>query len=179
MQPVCREFSTSAQATPEATPILQLRPGSVRQCELGVAQSPYNLPEFRPYTTVEVAKRLGVSLQTVQRWVDAGHLKAWKTLGGHRRIDAQSAEALFRTQSSERLAETGEPASAARMHRILVVDDDPLDLEPMAAFVRRTLPDSAVDPAVDGFQALLQAGKAMPDILITDIDMPHMGTASR
>jgi len=147
---------------------------SVRLCALAVCQSPYRsiVPaEFRSYTTIEVARRLGVSLQTVQRWVDAGRLKAWKTLGGHRRIDAESAEALFRTQSSEVGAE---PATAANLHRILIVDDDPLDLELMVAFVRRTSPDSAIDLATDGFQALLRAGKAMPDILITDVNMPHM-----
>jgi len=147
---------------------------SVRLCALAVCQSPYRsiVPaEFRSYTTIEVARRLGVSLQTVQRWVDAGRLKAWKTLGGHRRIDAESAEALFRTQSSEVGAE---PATAANLHRILIVDDDPLDLELMVVLVRRTSPDSAIDLATDGFQALLRAGKAMPDILITDVNMPHM-----
>lgn len=50
----------------------------------------------RTYSTVEIARRLGVSIQTVQRWVDTGKLKAWKTLGGHRRIDAESAEALLK-----------------------------------------------------------------------------------
>jgi excisionase family DNA binding protein len=130
--------------------------------------------EFRSYTTIEVAKRLGVSLQTVQRWVDAGRLKAWKTLGGHRRIEAGSAEALFRTQSSAELSAAGGSACAGRIHRVLIVDDDPLDLELMTAFVRRTLPDSAIDLATDGFQALLWVGKAMPDILITDVNMPHM-----
>ncbi len=49
----------------------------------------------RSYSTVEVSRRLGVSIQTVQRWVDSGHLKAWKTLGGHRRISAESAETLL------------------------------------------------------------------------------------
>jgi excisionase family DNA binding protein len=49
----------------------------------------------RTYSTVEVARRLGVSIQTVQRWVDSGKLKAWKTFGGHRRIEAESAEKLL------------------------------------------------------------------------------------
>lgn len=130
--------------------------------------------EFRSYTTIEVARRLGVSLQTVQRWVDSGRLKAWKTLGGHRRIEAESAEALFRTQAAAG-PEANEPAPVvAGGTRVLVVDDDPLDLELMVTMVRQILPDAAIDTATDGFQALLGVGKAPPDVLITDINMPHM-----
>jgi len=36
----------------------------------------------------------------VQRWVDAGHLKPWKSLGGHRRIEAAGAELLFKEQEA-------------------------------------------------------------------------------
>ncbi|XVJ69915.1 MAG: excisionase family DNA-binding protein [Rhizobacter sp.] len=59
----------------------------------------------RTYSTVEIARRLGVSIQTVQRWVDSGKLKAWKTLGGHRRIDAESAEALLATRGYQDINE--------------------------------------------------------------------------
>lgn len=130
--------------------------------------------DFRSYTTIEVAKRLGVSLQTVQRWVDAGHLKAWKTLGGHRRIDAGSAEALFKTQSGA-AASLPEPAAArAGARRILIVDDDSVDRQLMTLLVRQALPDALVDLATDGFQALLSVGRSPPDVLITDINMPHL-----
>ena len=54
--------------------------------------------EAQSYSTADIAKRLGISPQTVQRWVDSGRLKAWKTPGGHRRIDARSAELLFAQQ---------------------------------------------------------------------------------
>ncbi len=129
--------------------------------------------EFRSYRTIEVAKRLGVSLQTVQRWVDSGQLKAWKTLGGHRRIDAESAEALFRTQTPEALA-ANDVASSPRERKVLVVDDDPLDLELMVALVRQVLPEASIDVATDGFQALLMLGSSAPAVLITDVNMPHM-----
>ena len=113
-------------------------------------------------------------MQTVQRWVDSGRLKAWKTLGGHRRIDAESAEALFRSQSADASSPDTAETAPGRAFRILVVDDDPLDLELMVALVRRTLPDAVIDLATDGFQALLRAGSAMPDVLLTDVNMPHM-----
>lgn len=46
------------------------------------------------YSTREASEILGVSLRTVQLWVDSGILEAWKTAGGHRRISRASVEAL-------------------------------------------------------------------------------------
>jgi excisionase family DNA binding protein len=130
----------------------------------------------RSYTTIDVAKRLGVSLQTVQRWVDAGHLKAWKTLGGHRRIEASSAELLFR-QQEDRMGATDSIRSdrgQASNASVVVVDDDPLDLALLVMLVRNALPDATVEAAANGFQGLVAIGKTSPQIVITDIHMPHM-----
>jgi excisionase family DNA binding protein len=138
------------------------------------------LSESRSYTTVEVAKRLGVSLQTVQRWVDAGHLKAWKTLGGHRRIDAESAEKLFKTHEERMGApaaeapDTAVPPAAATPLTVLLVDDKVMDRELLTWLVRKALPDARVETAENGFQALVIMGRIEPQIVITDINMPHM-----
>lgn len=48
------------------------------------------------YSTREASEILGVSLRTVQLWVDSGVLEAWKTAGGHRRVSRASVEALLR-----------------------------------------------------------------------------------
>jgi excisionase family DNA binding protein len=45
-------------------------------------------------TTREAAQRLGVSLRTVQLWVEADILPAARTPGGHRRIPHNAVEAL-------------------------------------------------------------------------------------
>jgi excisionase family DNA binding protein len=130
----------------------------------------------RSYTTIAVAQRLGVSLQTVQRWVDAGHLKAWKTLGGHRRIDATSAERLFREQD-DRLGAAApaahEPAAAPRVS-VVVVDDDPMDRALLVMLVQKALPDATVEAAANGFQGLMVIGKLAPRIVVTDILMPNI-----
>ncbi|WP_434089560.1 MerR family transcriptional regulator [Neopusillimonas aromaticivorans] len=45
-----------------------------------------NAPGGQVISTREAADRLGVSVRTVQLWVESGVLDAWKTPGGHRRI---------------------------------------------------------------------------------------------
>jgi len=45
-------------------------------------------------TTAEAARSLGVSIRTIQLWVDGGVLAAWKTVGGHRRITLDSLSRL-------------------------------------------------------------------------------------
>ncbi|MEP6505756.1 MAG: helix-turn-helix domain-containing protein, partial [Betaproteobacteria bacterium] len=79
------------------------------------------------YSTAHLARRLGVSVPTVQRWVDLGHLKAWKTVGGDRRIDAESAENFIRIQGQQRGGEAADAAAAAAAvtpFSVLVVDDN-------------------------------------------------------
>lgn len=44
------------------------------------------------YTTLEVAKMLGMAVRSVQLMVDRNELEAWKTPGGPRRISRASVE---------------------------------------------------------------------------------------
>ncbi|MEJ6007671.1 response regulator [Paucibacter sp. AS339] len=132
------------------------------------------------YTTADAAKRLGISPASVQRWVDAGHLKAWKTLGGHRRIDAASVELLLTKPGS--VGPGSEPESlptlasapAAKTLTLLLVDDDDIARELLEMQVRMLLPKAHVLLAENGFQALLAVGRSAPDVVITDMVMPHM-----
>jgi excisionase family DNA binding protein len=129
------------------------------------------------YSTAEIAKKLGISLQTVQRWVDSGRLKAWRTPGGHRRVDAKSAELLF--QSYEHAlghrptAELPDGAQTTAM-RVVIVDDDPIYRELMSTLVQAAFPLAQSLVAGNGFQGLMMIAKFAPDIVITDIRMPHM-----
>jgi excisionase family DNA binding protein len=131
-------------------------------------------PPSKPdsYSTAYVATRLGVSVPTVQRWVDAGHLKAWKTPGGHRRIDARSAEALFR--EGPRIQDSQEASDDTPSLKVVIVDDNADDRELLALWVDTAMPGTQVILADNGFQGLVAIGQVAPDIVITDIMMPRM-----
>ena len=62
-----------------------------------------NLPNMTPMSmdrsnsrlglsTSEAARHLGVSLSTVRRWSDAGHLRGYRTPGGQRRFTVEQLD---------------------------------------------------------------------------------------
>jgi excisionase family DNA binding protein len=130
----------------------------------------------RSYSTLEIARRLGISLQTVQRWVDSGRLKAWKTPGGHRRIDALSAELLFEEQAPQKAIEHPETTAGTPLNAVsvVIVDDDPLDRELIVTLVHIAVPNAHLLVAGNGFQGLVLIAKWAPDIVVADLHLPHM-----
>ncbi len=47
-------------------------------------------------STSEAARHLGVSLSTVRRWSDLGHLRGYRTPGGQRRFSAEQLDEFVR-----------------------------------------------------------------------------------
>jgi excisionase family DNA binding protein len=116
-------------------------------------------------TTAQAAKRLGVSPQTVQKWVDAGHLPAWKTMGGHRRLDAEAVERMVVDRQSQ-VVPTG--------LTIVLVEDDPITAAVLEAQILQLRPDARLRVFGDAFTALFDAGRDIPRLLITDINLPGL-----
>jgi excisionase family DNA binding protein len=118
-------------------------------------------------STREAAQLLGVSLRTVQLWVESGVLEAWKTVGGHRRITVQSVEKLM----EDRVRKASHRPAPFRM---LVLEDDPtlLKLYQMTIEAWNSRPE--ILTASNGFEGLIEIGKSSPDLLITDLKMPGM-----
>jgi excisionase family DNA binding protein len=124
------------------------------------------------YSTKEAAAILGVAHRTVQLWVESGVLQAWKTAGGHRRIVKASVERLVlerRQAHADSIA-----AVPAPRHRILVVDDEPAMLRLYEMELSGWELPIDVVKAHDGFEALLEIGRQLPRLLITDLHMPGM-----
>ena len=131
------------------------------------------------YSTAEVARQLGVSIPTIQRWVDLGILKAWKTVGGHRRLDAASVHAFMRDNGMFDASPAAKPAADINTRArsgmlVLIVDDNPDDRDVLEAMIQGALPEARVRTASNGFEALLAIGQEVPRVLVSDIMMPHM-----
>ena len=50
----------------------------------------------KAYTTQEAANHCNVTAQSIVKWIEARKLKAYKTLGGHRRILLEDLESFLR-----------------------------------------------------------------------------------
>ncbi|MDF0605107.1 excisionase family DNA-binding protein [Neisseriaceae bacterium TC5R-5] len=118
-------------------------------------------------STGEAAKLLGVSLRTIQLWVESNTLRAWKTVGGHRRLSRSEVEAMATQQ-----ADVIKPKD--NTCKVLIIEDDH-DLNRLYQLQLQSfgLP-LQLDAVNDGFQGLLRAGEWEPDIIITDLLMPNM-----
>lgn len=136
--------------------------------------------EEKTLTTREASVLLGVSLRTVQLWVEAGVLDAWKTQGGHRRISAASVEKV--------LAERDVISNLkwnARQHRnqvqdkssglnVLIAEDNEVYRDLLEFYFNNLDVPVNLTFVSDGFECLISVGKQVPDIIITDLNMPKI-----
>ncbi|MSP87095.1 MAG: helix-turn-helix domain-containing protein [Methylotenera sp.] len=120
-------------------------------------------------TTSDVAKELGVTIRSVQLWVDQGALDAWKTPGGHRRISRESFNKMIKVRTSSR-----KMAEDTTQLKVLVLEND----EAMQTHYRKTI--EAWDLPItltllrNSCQAFVDICLHRPDILVTELIMPDM-----
>lgn len=128
-------------------------------------------------TTREAAEMLGVSLRTAQLWVDSGILQAWRTEGGHRRINLDSVERLLRHDRSSKAPALTNSAGASvdlGVLKILVVEDDNTLLKLYRLQLNGWNLPIQVTTAANGYDALVLIGREQPDLMIADLSMPGM-----
>ena len=121
-------------------------------------------------TVFKASKFCSVSPKTIINWIESGHIKAYKTVGGHRRINRSDLLAFMHKQGIPVPAE--EPVEVKQ--KILVVDDDPIIVETIVQALEEDEFDYEVISASDGFEAGLQVNHFEPNLLILDIMMPDI-----
>jgi len=144
------------------------------------------------FTTVEVARMLGMSVRSVQLMVDRGELEAWKTSGGHRRIARASVD-RWRSSRSLTKAAPARPArgsvvsktaatrrtgGAARRPCVLLIDDSIHFQKLVSLLIQQRFPNVDLQIADDGIAGLALYGQLQPEVLIVDILLPGIDGAT-
>ena len=136
------------------------------------------------YSTRDVAALLGLAVRSVQLMVDRGELQAWKTPGGHRRIDRASVDAFLQGRqglAGKRQSAAGTaPDATARdgKAKVLLIEDSKHYQKLASMLLRNDFPALELFVADDGFSGLAMAGQLQPALLIVDILLPGMDGAT-
>jgi excisionase family DNA binding protein len=132
------------------------------------------------FTTLEVARLLGMSVRSVQLMVDRGELAAWKTAGGHRRIARASVDDWRRSRSLDKPAPAGmaQHRGTSRHPSMLLIDDSVHCQKLVSLLVQQRFPRIDLHVADDGIAGLALYGQLKPQILIVDILLPGIDGAT-
>ncbi len=125
-------------------------------------------------TTREAAKMLGVSLRTVQLWVESGVLNAWKTPGGHRKVTIASINKIIENRKNSIRTDEDSSPPGKNTFSILIVEDDEALRNLFKIYFSNWKLQVNVSFAANGFEGLIDLGKRTPDLLITDLMMPNI-----
>ena len=122
-------------------------------------------------TVFKASKQCNVSPKTIINWIESGHITAYKTVGGHRRMKKSDLVAFMTKQG---IPIPAEDTPVEERTRILVVDDDPIIVETIVQSLEEDEHDYEVISASDGFEAGIQVSHFKPHLLILDIMMPDI-----
>lgn len=139
---------------------------------------------------------LGMAVRSVQLMVDKGLLQAWRTPGGHRRIDSRSVQrwlaerdgqldghstsagALEVRPAATRPRPVNAVAGGDQRPRLLLIEDSNHFQSLVSLVVNKHLPQAELHIADDGIAGLAMAGKLEPDVLLVDIVLPGIDGAT-
>jgi len=113
-------------------------------------------------STRDAAQCLGVSVRTVQLWVENGCLEAWKTPGGHRRIYRQSVNSMLSARSGR--------SAGGEFYEVLICEDDGHNCDQMQSQFKSLGPDLRLRVARNGLETLIQIGECCPNLLVVILE---------
>lgn len=116
---------------------------------------------------------VGADPSSVNRWIDSGRLKAYRTPGGHRRVLAEDLVAF--------LAELGIPLPAelrpAGSLSLLLVDTEEAGLKTLRKGLLRLERELEIRTCTSALEALIQIGIRRPDALLIDVALGGLDAA--
>ena len=124
----------------------------------------------RLLTTGEIARYCDVSTNAVKKWIRSNRLKAFRTPGGHFRVDSRD----FKEFLVQHQMPVYDSFFQIEPKKILIVDDEREVRQALHEVLQEVEASIEIDMAEDGYEALLKVGDLKPDLLILDLRMPRM-----
>jgi len=123
------------------------------------------------FSTFQAAEYCDTSYMSIKRWIMSGKLKAYKTPGGHNRINKRD---LINFMMKNNIPITEKVDIDIIRRKILIVDDDIQVREGIANYLRMNGQNYEVVTAEDGFEAGIIVNQFNPDLIILDLLMPKI-----
>ncbi|SFR48731.1 excisionase family DNA-binding protein [Thiomicrospira sp. ALE5] len=118
-------------------------------------------------TTTEACNLIGVSKTVIKRLADEGVLKIWKTPGGHRRLLRSSVDDYI--MKNGRVYVNGDDETL----KVLVVCNDKALVSTIENLANKLTFSITTLVVSDEYQALIMAGKYIPEIILFDLNEDH------
>jgi excisionase family DNA binding protein len=119
-------------------------------------------------TSTQVGNLLQVNPSSVKKWVNDGHIVAFRTPGGHRRIRAADLVVFL---DHHKIPVPRLLSNAAR-RRVIAVDDDTIQLKALGRAFKRYSDKVELTMVENGIDALVEIGMSRPHALLIDVYMP-------
>lgn len=119
-------------------------------------------------TSTQVGNLLQVNPSSVKKWVNDGHIVAFRTPGGHRRIRAADLVVFL---DHHKIPVPRLLSNAAR-RRVIAVDDDTIQLKALGRAFKRYADKVELTMVENGIDALVEIGASRPHALLIDVYMP-------
>lgn len=119
-------------------------------------------------TSTQVGNLLQVNPSSVKKWVNDGHIVAFRTPGGHRRIRAADLVVFL---DHHKIPVPRLLSNAAR-RRVIAVDDDTIQLKALGRAFKRYADKVELTMVENGIDALVEIGMSRPHALLIDVYMP-------
>jgi len=117
------------------------------------------------FTSWDIANILEVYPSTITRWISNNELKAFKTPGGHYRVELKDLKDF-----ADRHGITLE--DKLKNNTILIVEDEPTLQKTIKKALKKGLPDYRVACTSDGFEAGKKFSELNPSLVILDLMLP-------
>lgn len=122
-------------------------------------------------TTRNIAEYCDVTIHAVNKWVNAGKLKAYRTPGNHKKISEEKFIEFL--QKFNMVIPEDFESKMHKMKRILIVDDDKNSVHLIKGLLNK-LADYEIKSAYDGFKAGVKYCAFKPDLITLDLKMMGM-----